>query len=966
MFRTRLLVVVAGLATSCGGPAIPSFSDVLSTDGGVTEGQGDSLHNGDSSQPNDGAPRGDSLQPNDGSPHSDHAVVADRPMVADRSTPTDGPTEGAQPFANETEAENALPGSAGWELTKPATERQIEGYAGATSVNQGQTIELFVNTSAARYDMEVYRLGWYQGKGARLMSEIRRLPGQAQTIPLPDAAGMVECKWKNPYRLAIPGSWVSGVYLAKLIEGDNLHQAYIIFVVRDDARASDFLFQSSVTTFQAYNDWGGHSLYGDAAQIVSFDRPYAIGPNWGQGAIYGAGAGEFLTNSQDAIETVPRGWEYNMVRFLEREGYDVTYATNIDLHANADLLDNHRALLSVGHDEYWSWEMRDNAERARDAKGVSLGFFAANTAYWQARFAPNAQGTPNRRMICYKDALTTPSDPLRNTDDEHLVTALWRGPTLDRPEVELMGVTLQSDQAFADLVVSDASSWAYADTGLKNGDAIPGLVGYEADGMATWAHPDYSPATKPIAHSPFSSNGATWYADMVTFELPSGATVFSTGTIQWSWGLDDYRPPTVPGRLLAHPAAQQITRNVLARLRRAASPLSKPPLVWSEGFDGANPEQWRPGTLSEGVGAYDASVGVVYLQGQLVISPRANWAAFAHGGLLSRPFDLRSAAVSVEVKEVTSPTSAAGTTFAIAVDENNWIRFYVEGSALFLQRATKGIRSAQRLTHDPVRHPFWRLRTSMLDGKAYWEISADGTSWTIAHQVSLDIDLGAARIELSAGTYQAEPVVGQAIFDNLVVAHNGFSDTFRRSRNPMLWRPALLTATGASDPRVALIQHKGTLQIRPRSDVVGTVYGGYLSTYAWDFTGAVAQVEAASSTGADPQVASYLAVVLDRQRWLRIGKRGGLLVMEQSNAGSVSSQSLPFSDTAHRWWRLQHEASTDRVSWQTSPDRATWTVHRSETRSLPLQDVYAELSAGTDAPVFSPGQANFRAFAMGH
>ena len=255
-------------------------------------------------------------------------------------------------------------------LGSPATKREIEGYASATSVAAGGTIRLFVNTASPRFAIDVYRLGWYGGKGGRLVTSTVERDGRVQVVPPPDADGLVECAWTDPYELAIPADWVTGIYLAKLTTKDTAKQSYIPFVVRDDVRAATYLVQSSVTTFQAYNNWGGKSLYdfnstGEArASRVSFLRPYALGLN--PQAAAGIGAGELITNLQGAAQTGPMGWEYPMVRFLEREGFDVSYATNVDVHRDAGLVAKHPVFVSMGHDEYWSYRMRDHVEYARD------------------------------------------------------------------------------------------------------------------------------------------------------------------------------------------------------------------------------------------------------------------------------------------------------------------------------------------------------------------------------------------------------------------------------------------------------------------------------------------------------------------------------------------------------------------------------------------------------------------------
>ncbi|HEX8352582.1 MAG TPA: N,N-dimethylformamidase beta subunit family domain-containing protein, partial [Pyrinomonadaceae bacterium] len=370
--------------------------------------------------------------------------------------------------ANPVQAENAKPGTAAWQLSSPATAREIEGYASATSVGRGGQITLFVNTAESAYTVEVYRMGWYGGAGARLVHGPVSRAGTAQPTPTPDpATGLVECRWTNGYVLSVPNNtadptdWASGVYLAKLTAGTSGRQSYIMFVVRDDARPSDYLFQSSVTTFQAYNNWGGKSLYetGSTSRVparkVSFNRPYAISPH--APAAYGVGAGEFLTNVQSGYDAQSglsnAGWEYNMVRWLEREGYDVTYCTNLDTHANPNLLRTHKAFLSVGHDEYWSWQMRANVEAARDA-GVGLGFFSANVCYWQVRFEPSAaNGAADRTMAGYKtrahaeDPFATDGDP----SNDHLITTYWRENNTKPPEAALIGVMYAADPVDADV-----------------------------------------------------------------------------------------------------------------------------------------------------------------------------------------------------------------------------------------------------------------------------------------------------------------------------------------------------------------------------------------------------------------------------------------------------------------------------------------------------------------------------------
>jgi hypothetical protein len=511
---------------------------------------------------------------------------------------------------NPTARENQKPGTADWELENPATKREIEGYASLTSVNLGGEIKLFVNTKEPNYTIEIFRTGWYDGLGGRRMNDPIVRKAIRQPPPREDeASGLIECDWKDPYILRIPdrhSDWTSGIYLAKLTAGGTSKQSYIIFAVRDDDRKSDILFQSSVTTFQAYNNWGYKSLYrwnshAKQAYKVSFNRPYAMSPN--RKAAYGIGAGEFLTNFQPKRRTSSAGWEYNMVRWLEKEGYDVTYATNIDTHFNSRLLLSHKAFLSVGHDEYWSRDMRENIEAARD-EGVSLGFFGSNICYWQIRLEPSRiTGEVNRTVVAYKEMADL--DPLGGFKAEvgavnssveiaaagqlnygigkperdrtataynqppalySLVTTRWRDSSVGSPEDALIGVMYETFQVNSDIVIDlSAPDWLLDKTDLKHGDKLPGLLGYEVDRI-------FGNAPKNlvrIAHSPYPHGGGTRYADMTVYTANSGAKVFATGSMQWAWGLDNYNAPELRSPVL-NAGAQQITRNVLAKLLNSA------------------------------------------------------------------------------------------------------------------------------------------------------------------------------------------------------------------------------------------------------------------------------------------------------------------------------------------------------------------------------------------------------------
>jgi hypothetical protein len=392
----------------------------------------------------------------------------------------------------------------------------------------------------------IYRVGWYGGQGGRLVLHAGPLNGVSQAAcPQDPTTGLLACRWDPGYVATVPDSWTSGVYLSRLTNAQG-YQNYVIFVVRDD-RPAAFLYQQGVTTYQAYNNYPndgatGKSLYpynsagaetvtGDSRAVaVSFDRPYADD-----------GGGQF------------RYWEIDFVRWIERQGYDVTYSTDLDTHAHGDRLLRHSAFLSVGHDEYWSRPMFDAVEAARDA-GVNLGFFGANTAYWQVRLEPSATGVPDRTMVCYKNASL---DPLTGPT----ATVRWREWPLNRPEQTLVGVqyTAQVDWSeLADYVAINSGHPLYAGTGVQDGDRIPGIVGYEVDRfMSEYAGPPALTQTL-LSDSPVVDvYGRADHANTSIYQAQSGAWVFAAGTISWAWALDDLASDVADRRI------QQLTRNVL-------------------------------------------------------------------------------------------------------------------------------------------------------------------------------------------------------------------------------------------------------------------------------------------------------------------------------------------------------------------------------------------------------------------
>ena len=487
---------------------------------------------------------------------------------------------GRRASANPLLDENSLPGTDDWILTRPALGREIEGYASVCSASRGDAVELYVNTAAPSYTIQIFRMGWYRGHGARRISGPITAAGQRQPIPPPDPeTGLIDCDWQSPFTFVVGADWRSGVYLAKLEESVGHCQSYVIFVVRDDNDSADVVFHLPINTYQAYNFWGGRQAYdwgsgdglpwgstaGRAAVLVSFNRPYAASTN--PAAAFGMGAGEFLCNVQPVNEGYPissAGWDYNLVRWLEREGYYVTYVTNVDTQNFPEIFNRRRVFMSGAHDEYWSWQGRANLERAL-TKGTNLFFSGANAIYWQVRPQKDRHGRADRLFAIYKEKAGKLDPVLLDNDpsNDHLATTQWRLPPVSRPEDMLIGVCYLMDPVDGNIVVSDASHWAFANTGLVNGSELAGLLGYEVDGLLRNA-PD---GLRVLATSParnLKNPSKIVVSNMAAYVAPSGGEVFATGSIQWCWGLDDFNAPRLRTSRLS-PAAAQITHNVLER-----------------------------------------------------------------------------------------------------------------------------------------------------------------------------------------------------------------------------------------------------------------------------------------------------------------------------------------------------------------------------------------------------------------
>jgi hypothetical protein len=438
--------------------------------------------------------------------------------------------------------ENAKAGSADWQITGPINHGNIEGYADATSATDGETVRLYVSTDARSYRVDAYRMGWYGGKQGRLVWRSPVRAGFRQATPVVDPkTRMVEARWTSSLTVSIDRTWPPGDYLLKLV-ADNGYAQFVPLAVRDDTSRAALVVVNAVTTWQAYNRWGGHSLYEGVdrlgattpearSQVASFDRPYEND----------SGSGDFLGN------------ELPLVSLLERQGYDVTYWTDVDLHRRGGRLSDHRSMLSLGHDEYWSAEMRGSVERARDA-GTNVAFFGANALYRAIRLEPSPLGA-DRHEVNYRVAR---DDPLTGVDNNR-VTVSWREPPVNRPESSLVGDYYQCNPVKADMVVADPTAWVFAGTGLGEGDKLRNVVGPEFDRYDVNAPQPPGPV-QVLTHSPLRCGGKATFSDMTWYSVASGAGVFATGT---NWWISKLNMACGPSDSCLDDDVRRITLNVL-------------------------------------------------------------------------------------------------------------------------------------------------------------------------------------------------------------------------------------------------------------------------------------------------------------------------------------------------------------------------------------------------------------------
>lgn len=490
-------------------------------------------------------------------------------------------------------AENAKPGDVWW-VTTPQAPGGIEGYASQVSAVAGEKVTLYVSTTAPTFHVEVFRMGYYQGVAGRKVwtsPEVRGVRQPAPTLLAP--TNTIECGWTPSLTVRIDASWLPGAYLLKLV-GPTSEQQFVPLCVRDDASKAAIVIQHSVSTWQAYNRWGGYSLYSgnddgtlsyshaagpksnyaSRARIVSFDRPYDH--DWA------SGAADFVGN------------ELPVIFQAERLGMDVTYWTDVDLHARPGLLANHKAMISLGHDEYWSTPMRQGAVNAL-AKGVNFAFLGANACYRQIRFQSSAVGE-NRQQICYKDAA---EDPLFHVDNA-LVTVNWPQPPVLLPESLLIGSTYQDVGAQADMVITDASSWLFAGTGLAQGQHLSNVVVGEFDRYVPGAP---GPTNLDVVAHSIVPNRRDNYSDVTWYTVPGGGGVFASGNASWVGNLVD--ATDVPGIVIPEPNPEisapllRVMENLYSVIGRGPASATQPSQGnWRQTYAGSSVTQGAPAITS--------------------------------------------------------------------------------------------------------------------------------------------------------------------------------------------------------------------------------------------------------------------------------------------------------------------------------------------------------------------------------
>jgi hypothetical protein len=436
--------------------------------------------------------------------------------------------------------ENSLPGDRGWWISRLGAPDAILGYTGQASVLPGQPVDLYVSTTSREFTVKAFRMGWYRGDLARRVWESGPVRGHRQrAAALAAPTRTVHTDWGTSLTVPTDG-WPAGAYLLRL-DAHSGAQRYVPLTVRSTSTAGKVVLKNAVATWQAYNTWGGYDLYkgpaagyADRSLAVSLDRPYDL-----------EGAFLFMV------------YERKLINLAERIGLPLAYLSSADIATDPHALAGASALVSPGHDEYWTPAERQHVTTARNA-GTNIAFLGANAMFRRIRLAPTGLGQ-GRLVICYKTSYQ--QDPLYGKDDA-LVTNDFRAPPHPDPESSLTGTLYEGYPAVADYVVGEPGAWMFAGTGVRRGERFTALVGIEYDRVT----PGF-PVERPIqvlSHSPLVCNGVASFADSAYYTHPGGAGVFSVGTMRW---VESFGPPTYHWGITRR--CGRFTRRVTANVLRA-------------------------------------------------------------------------------------------------------------------------------------------------------------------------------------------------------------------------------------------------------------------------------------------------------------------------------------------------------------------------------------------------------------
>ncbi len=429
-------------------------------------------------------------------------------------------------------AENSLPGDRHWAIKNLGAPDAIMGFAGQAGVLPGEPIQLYVSTTAREFVVRAFRIGWYNGDTARKVYETGAVRGHRQRPSTrTPVTNTVQCDWGLSVTIPTDG-WPPGSYLLRL-DAQTGAQRYVPVTVRSPSTAGKVVIKNGVATWQAYNTWGDYDLYlgpagyADRALVVSLDRPYDK-------------SGAYLFEV----------YERKLITLAERMGLPLAYLTSTDIATDPHVLDGASALISPGHDEYWTPPERAHVTAARDA-GVNLMFTGANACFRRIRLEPTKLG-PYRLVVCYKTSYL--QDPMYGKDN-WLVTNDFPAPPDPDPEQSMIGIQYTGYPVVGDYVVTVPDSWVYKGTGARDGTRYRALVGIEFDSL----DPAY-PMVRPIellSHSPVLLNGVSMFSNSSYYTHPGGAGVFAVGTMRW---VESFGPPLYHWGIT--PACGAFTRKV--------------------------------------------------------------------------------------------------------------------------------------------------------------------------------------------------------------------------------------------------------------------------------------------------------------------------------------------------------------------------------------------------------------------